>query len=1568
MDIPSGEDAWGEFKSTTEQGDGVLPTIAGSASDCERDEPPPSVANKQQQQPQPEAAEEQESAADGGKEEKHASAETAASAQPSMPHSAAELGEESINMMQMMVVDGKAARSPEHEKQQPQQQQPQCRDDDDDSGSRLDLLDLLPSPTASGNSVSTAGENLDMFGSMLPSAPENPIHKHSAAAAVPAEVSHQVDPADPNDGFRGACAEGKAEWGVFEQPEAEERDPIPTPATPATPATPTLAAEKVDGEWIDLVGPGPDQPGEGKEGHAAAAGDEQDGDGGTAAVGREEQAPRQQQQQQQHERADESVAGAFGHDNEGDDLFVPFIESDASGSATEVVIAEASPSDDEEEPDVAPDEEEDDDGEPHPSHRGAEDDMDSPSAGPGGEAPPEADSDTHTQHEPESWAAATTPHAAGSGSLDDIADFPAATATAMAGEGDVPGASAGEPVAVSAAKPSELEPSLPSGTVEGTLGGERGEGDVAGAGDGSPSAAPEAAGVAPADILVWDDFGAPRSASADEATVDGAIAATSQRADGNVLGGQAKEDKEPSRSSAPDVTAVNVLDWGDFGGPTSASAVEVTVDSAAATSCESADVFEQEGQAKGDGPGPLAAPDEAGVAAADALDWGDFGASTSAVEATAVDDAAAAPSERVDGDERVGQAKEEEVLGEGEDDDEWSAFEAPPTPSAAQNQETLEPPPRTPAVEWGGFGKEDPSGPSSEEPQAGRADVDKTPPRDDEQALPAARPELGGVAGEGGSSSWGAFDEAPLEAAVAPPDDVATEGGEVVSASAAGGAPAEQAEAQATEESAASAPTSAAAPKEKNTQAAAEGVAADEAEAPSAAKEAEVQAIEADEGTGGGDQGQESEEGEDDWGSDFGDFEEAPTTDEPEPVACTASAAAPTGGAIALPKPPLSAARSLPPVGADVGVGGAAAAAVSGEASGGTAGKTSGDARVSVDGGARASPLAAMMAVFDGAFGEATVAAMSGEMIASRRGPPASGGAGEGGSSLDSLADLAHLLAHAKLSGRRAPARLSKWARSCILRGIRPVPDALALQEDGEPYQSTGRRGRSHASVGLLAQQPSTPAAPSPRASPAVEAPRPAAASERPASSSPLASSAGLARSLNAKTYPHAVSPLSAPRPLSRKASATVERSPPPPPPPSRTGAVASPPAVLGQSASVQTTAPRVVSPSRSPPLLPRKMFPTIESPPTEPVVGQQPPPADARSGMGKDATAVGGQPGLKAKATVDTTTTTTTPAVVESEGTRGFATFPASPKQPAGEEAAFEEDEFVWSEAAAITPEMPRHPPPRVPTTPPGVGGGSRGFDEKESGSFGVTASTSGRRRRRRRGDDDDWSNDPFDSFQSAPPASSPAPAPPPSSALEGPSTTTAATAAAAERTSLPSPPAEASPWNLDFLMATSATGGAGGGHVSPALSTGFGAGVSSAGEAGQSGKPLDLVSQALAGFGIAAGAAPDTSHEKEKDFFSVFSEGRGGATGGSSGGGDGGLKGERDRVSSVDVSDLLRATRLRGGRRRASRPAEKLSAAAEARLSALPDLSFMLSQRIRFPMRVAAPLPATATGEGIL
>lgn len=52
-----------------------------------------------------------------------------------------------------------------------------------------------------------------------------------------------------------------------------------------------------------------------------------------------------------------------------------------------------------------------------------------------------------------------------------------------------------------------------------------------------------------------------------------------------------------------------------------------------------------------------------------------------------------------------------------------------------------------------------------------------------------------------------------------------------------------------------------------------------------------------------------------------------------------------------------------------------------------------------------------MVAVFDGAFGEAAAAAATaGETVVSWRAPSVSSGAVEGGSSLDSLADLAHLL------------------------------------------------------------------------------------------------------------------------------------------------------------------------------------------------------------------------------------------------------------------------------------------------------------------------------------------------------------------------------------------------------------------------------------------------------------------------------------------------------------------------------------------------------------------------------
>ncbi|CAM9115804.1 unnamed protein product, partial [Scytosiphon promiscuus] len=115
--------------------------------------------------------------------------------------------------------------------------------------------------------------------------------------------------------------------------------------------------------------------------------------------------------------------------------------------------------------------------------------------------------------------------------------------------------------------------------------------------------------------------------------------------------------------------------------------------------------------------------------------------------------------------------------------------------------------------------------------------------------------------------------------------------------------------------------------------------------------------------------------------------------------------------------------------------------------------------------------------------------------------------------------------------------------------------------------------------------------------------------------------------------------------------------------------------------------------------------------------------------------------------------------------------------------------------------------------------------------------------------------------------------------------------------------------------------------------------------------------------------GASDTGAHQKKEegvgDFFSAFTGGGKGSNnpgGGGFSGGSGGFEGERDRVSSVDVADLLRATRLRGGGRRGSRPKEALSSAAESRLAALPDLSYMLSRRICFPMRTAMPMPAAA------
>eukprot|EP00752_Nemacystus_decipiens_P004229 g3863.t1 len=1744
MDIISDDDAWGEFKSTTKQDGsaGAPSTTAGlDGTSGERDEPPHSVVHQQQQR-QPEA-EEPESAAAGGKEDEHGSTDTAALAGPAILPPAAELRDASNEGM----MDVKAAESPE---QQQQQQQPPSRDDN--SGSGADLLNLLPVPTTAGSGVSTVVESSDLFGSMLTSAPENAVHKLPAHANSGGSGAGAAGVVAVTDGFMGVSAspegeivgggENDTEWGGFEQPGAEERD-----SAPAQP-TPPVAAEKVDGEWIDPVGlgsgsgSGSDQLEGGKEGSVTAADDEKNGDEVTVAVGREEHELHLDAQQLP---PGESLMVDVGCENESGDLLV---ESDGVGSATKAALGAASPPANEK-PGLTPD------GEPRPADEGAGEDVDAPNEGLG---------DSNAVPESKSPAAAKTPQTSEIGLLADIADISVATGPAVAEEAEAGGAEgtvsgdferaspsavlvearvaaadildlgdfAGHASADKAAKDGAAAASFdgvhavtPGGQAEGdeepshlAALGAPGAASMDGLGlgdfEGPPPAAeatavdgaavvnpesaagsekegqamqdetpsrpgaPDATGVVVADLPDWGDFGGATPAStAVKATIDGAAPASSDNADGDEQERHVKDDEEPSPSPAPNATdgaAVDALDFGDFGGPAAAAEATVVVGGAFAASDENG----SEGQTKEDeepshSAAPGGTPGAAGVAAADVLDWGDFGGAACAAEA-AVDGAAADSPESVDGPQQEGQAKEDEVPGDAEGDDEWSAFEAPPTPAQAQDQateveflpraadendfspdfapvaagsgvqeesssgssdsppttatgdgmgeserlvssdtgeagdnvgaegrhlsEAVVPPSDAPAVEWGVLGEAETTSVSPpEESSAGLADDD------DAEALPSAMPELGGGADGDASSGWGAFDEAPPAAAVAAGEakaPVVAAAGDAAtvscgdSAAAAGEMPAAaQAERQVAEESPASAPPSAAAANEEEVHATVEGVVAEKAEAPPAAGGAEADAAGAEENTGGDDDQEEPEASEDDWGSDFGEFEEAPTTDEPEPVT---NAAGPPA-AVAFPKPLGSAAQSLPYAGPAVGAGGAAAAAAQRETTAGTVGAISGGAMVAAGGGANQSPLEAMVAVFNGAFGEAAEAAATMGAIASRKVPSESGGTGHGEISLDSLADLTYLLAHAEPSRRRTPVRLNQWAKSCILRGIRPVPDALSLQDE-DSDQHAGR-GRSHVTVVLEVQPSSTPAVPSPRAPPVVEAWRrkagAGAGAGRPALSSPRASSADLALSSSAKTSPRVVSPSNAPLPLPRKSSAT-DAAPP------RAKPVASPAAVVDQSAGTKKTAARVVSPSSSPPPLPRKP-PSAVEPPTMERTAEQP--ADASPTMGKDTAVVGGQAGLEAKDTAAAVTTTTS-VVVDSQGTSAFAAFTTSPGT-AGDKADSDEDEFVWSEAVAITPEMPRHPPPRVPMTPPGVEGGSRCVDDKEgsndsnsvdvrafaaggSGDGGdvdvpavalggdLAATTEGGKvgDGDGGGDDDDWSDDPFDNFQSAPPASSLAqPPPPPSSVPEG--SPLPATTAAADRTASTSPPAEASPWNLDFLMAAPATDGAGEGRVSPAPSAGFGAGGSSTGEGRQTGKPLDLVSQALAGFGIAASGAQDESQAKGgDDVFSAFSEG-GGAAGALSnssniqggvlsGGGGGGLKGERDRVSSVDVSDLLRATRLRGGGGRASRPVETLSAEAEARLSALPDLSYMLSQRIRFPLRAAEPLPAAATGEG--
>lgn len=237
-----------------------------------------------------------------------------------------------------------------------------------------------------------------------------------------------------------------------------------------------------------------------------------------------------------------------------------------------------------------------------------------------------------------------------------------------------------------------------------------------------------------------------------------------------------------------------------------------------------------------------------------------------------------------------------------------------------------------------------------------------------------------------------------------------------------------------------------------------------------------------------------------------------------------------------------------------------------------------------------------------------------------------------------------------------------------------------------------------------------------------------------------------------------------------------------------------------------------------------------------------------------------------------------TTPAAATATAEAGepgtFASFPGSsgsPEPPSSERATvFDDAEFVWSEPAAGSPPTP------LAAVAGGDGGGGTGDNALQnkldgdvgdtwvpgaggcgSGSGGVGDSAAGGAGGEEAGGDEngsDWSDDPFDSFQSAPLASSSSPhAPPPLASLPPPSQAASSPPAIApasgDEASSPSPLMETSSWNLDFLMAAPAaavsgggSGSGGEGRLSPTPG-GVGLGAPVLTEEGQPGKPLDLV-----------------------------------------------------------------------------------------------------------------------------
>ncbi|CAM9115883.1 unnamed protein product, partial [Scytosiphon promiscuus] len=1475
----SDEDAWGDFKSTPEpiasaeapvpvESKDKEPRDSGEGSELSGADPSSPSDHHHHDQQQLAAAVVQPAEDDEGEQAGAGGPGTNGVGLPqSSPTAAA--AEDAVELIPGTMTPMMSAGLPQQQQLSPPQ------DGGGGAGASIDLLGMLPSPTAVASRDNLVGDggdgNTDFFGAMLSSPVQNAEEITGAGNALGAAASDAIAGAaapDPlqHDDAGGSTLEVNADnekaddekieggWGLLEQPEtatapitmATETAETPTTVAPAATETEADAttppeldfglqgdeagaveaplaeatsppAEKVDGEWIDLAAPASvPQDGDGHDGDSPDDGTstrgDKDGAGetlatsdrGVMAVGRGEgEEPPLLSDGVAETKCISPTTDLYG-ENDG---LSPGRPDDETGKqellpVVSVRAAAAVPA-----------------GAEESSTRAAHDEDFSA-------VPSQATEVRITEAEGSEVFAEPV---AGP-DIEDATEEPAVEEPEAARDGGL------------------LEPAPAVFIPQEEAGGEPGEG-----------VGPEVAGVETESTPLPDVAAQPLSAA------PGASDRASDLA-------------EQGANAA--VPAANVFDWGDFGGATGGT-VEVE-EAAAAVAAPSESLGgsgdtgrhgrlgeEEDGEANGGGqreeedewsafaapPNPSPAEtqqeapstpaqlDEAGVPAAESVP-NDPGSAAQEFES---DDGRPEPvppasADQVDRSGRSelpdgGKGAENEYVDtvvtvtSADSGDAWGSFGQAEASSASPTDGATE----LAGGEWGAFGQAEassatPAGEAAERVEGvdggastgggrpasddgpGKAPADQTD--NDGDTPPPVVPELGG--GDGGeevsSSSWGAFDEAPLAAGAvtaAPPGEAAT--------TAEGATPAEEAEEFSAEsrevpadelsrdnaggeqgedgsavERAAGDGAGAAEKKERAVARAEAGTA--EAEAGAQAKDGEIGDVGGDEETA------EAEDEDDDWGSDFGDFEEAPVPEE-DPEQPTGTADTPDTAATAavkspemdaVPQPPVSAVRSSPgTTGSGEGIG---VAVMEGGVLDATRFSTMSVASVSaaVAGSENDSLLAVMVAVFDAAF--------------HHRGLAAGGTESTQEDSLDSLADLAYLLRHTQPSRRcREPPRLTEWATRCILGGIHPVPDALPLGDADD--QSSGLGGPSRRSGGgrSVRLRATTTAAAAP-----------------PASS-------------------RAVSPSSAPR---RAPSSPV--------------------------AAARTTSSRVVSPSPAPP--------PLRSPPESEKKSSSATGSEAAAGtkalFTPEFKSDGAGAGVQEEAEVEEEeagASLTPAAEAQKSGTPAtptFASFPSTapadpapaadqkpplpplPTPEAEEEESEEDDGFVWSEAVSevTPPEMPRQAPPREPLT-----ASSAVTTEDETGSAGAEGGSSedvaggdsdkemgvgfdGTTPRPADGGDDagaavensaveaaagddggDWSDDPFDSFQSAPaaaPFSSPPLAPTPL-APRGPAVPSAGPSAVEER--IPSPPQ--SSWNLDFLMAAPSAGVGGGGRSSPLL-----------------------------------------------------------------------------------------------------------------------------------------------------